>query len=104
MSNSIPERIYIYRSPKTGVMDGDWARDKSLPGDILYIRAEAVAKEREELVAALESLAAYADSVRVDRKDESGEFALQTVDWCEGLNEKVELAFQLLSKQEGGAK
>ena len=51
-----------------------------------------------DVVAALNNLTGYASSVRMDRRDKTKEFALQTVDWCEGLNEQVEEARDALAK------
>lgn len=51
-----------------------------------------------ELLDMVRSLAGYASSVRVDRVDDSREFALQTVDWCNGLLELVKDADALIAK------
>ena len=51
-----------------------------------------------ELLDMIRSIAGYASSVRVDRLDDSREYALQTVDWCNGLLEWVEQADALVAK------
>lgn len=50
MSNSIPERIFIYQSPKTGVLECEWSRVEQPAPYLEYRSAEAVAKEREEMI------------------------------------------------------
>ena len=44
-----------------------------------------------ELIEALESISSYAATVRLDRRknDDGTIMALQTLDWCNGLMEKV---------------
>lgn len=65
------------------------------------VAAKEKAAHYDQLRTALEKLGGYAKSVRLDRKDPTREFALQTVDWCEGLLELVTQAEATLTSQSG---
>jgi hypothetical protein len=54
---------------------------------------------KAELIEALESIAGYAATVRLDRRknDDGTIMAAQTLDWCEGLMEKVGEAHGILA-------
>lgn len=62
-----------------------WA--KTVPTTWDHVRLRAVALTLE-----LQALTGYAETVRLDRRDSSGEMAEQTVEWCEGLLEQVKSA------------
>lgn len=76
--------------------------DPELEGELTRLEAgvTALLQRSTALETALASLASYAATVRLDRRDETREYALQTVDWCEGLLEEVERAAALLTPKE----
>lgn len=55
-------------------------------------------KQKDELIECLHNLAGYAETVRLDRKDNTREYALQTIEWCQGLLEQVTEVKQALAR------
>ncbi len=82
-------------NPANGLVDP--TADTLVPHPDLLANAKKAA-HYDNLRQTLEAITGYAKSVRLDRKDPTREFALQTVDWCEGLLEQVTEAETALSQ------
>lgn len=76
---------WTYREEARALLDGDIPEIKAAPSPAF-----------EAMRTALSEIAGYASMVHTDRKDETREFALQTIDWCKGLMDRVKEAEEAL--------